>query len=115
MKLLKKKVKDKKDELMENDEPHDVRLVYLACAWLMTHRGHFLSNISMDNLAELKEFRTVYDNLMSFFEKEKGCELPWNCGYSEQIGEILKNEKGINTKYTKFNVIRRKKFAGYFF
>ena len=28
-------------ELMENAEPHDVRLVYLACAWLVAHRGHF--------------------------------------------------------------------------
>lgn len=23
--------------------PHDVRLVYLACAWLLAHRGHFLA------------------------------------------------------------------------
>lgn len=88
------------NELMESDEAHDVRLVYLACSWLMTHRGHFLSNISMDNLAELKEFRNVYDNLMAFFEKEKGYELPWDCEYSEKIGEILKNEKGVNAKYS---------------
>lgn len=93
------------DELMESDEVHDIRLIYLACAWLMTHRGHFLSNISMDNLAELKEFRTVYDNLMAFFEKDKGCELPWNCEYSDEIGEILKNEKGVNAKNTKLKEI----------
>ena len=29
-------------ELMESDEGHDVRLVYLGCAWLLGHRGHFL-------------------------------------------------------------------------
>ena len=28
-------------ELMENEEEHDIRLVYLACAWLIAHRGHF--------------------------------------------------------------------------
>ena len=26
-------------DLMESDAPHDVRLVYLACAWLVAHRG----------------------------------------------------------------------------
>ena len=29
-------------ELMESDEGHDVRLVYLGCSWLLGHRGHFL-------------------------------------------------------------------------
>lgn len=29
-------------ELMEDETPHDVRLVYLGCAWLVGHRGHFL-------------------------------------------------------------------------
>lgn len=28
-------------ELMEDTTPRDVRLVYLAVAWLMSHRGHF--------------------------------------------------------------------------
>lgn len=28
-------------ELMDNKAPHDVRLVYLACAWLIAHRGHY--------------------------------------------------------------------------
>ena len=29
------------DELMYSDEKHDIRLIYLACAWLVAHRGHF--------------------------------------------------------------------------
>ena len=36
-------------ELMDNKTPHDVRLVYLACAWLITHRGHFLNNLNVEN------------------------------------------------------------------
>ena len=38
-------------ELMTDDTPHDVRLVYLACAYLVAHRGHFLSEVSKDNVA----------------------------------------------------------------
>ena len=41
-------------DLMNDARPHDVRLVYLACAWLAAHRGHFLSNIDKNSLAELK-------------------------------------------------------------
>ena len=33
-------------ELMESKEPHDVRLVYLACVYLLAHRGHFLLPVS---------------------------------------------------------------------
>lgn len=32
-------------ELMTSNDPHDIRLIYLACAWLVTHRGHFLNEI----------------------------------------------------------------------
>lgn len=31
------------DDLMHTEEPRDVRLVYLACAWFVANRGHFLS------------------------------------------------------------------------
>ena len=37
-------------ELIKNDQPHDSRLIYLACAWLLAHRGHLLSEVSEDNL-----------------------------------------------------------------
>ena len=32
-------------DLMNSDEVHDIRLVYIACAWLLAHRGHFLRHI----------------------------------------------------------------------
>lgn len=47
-------------ELMENDKPHDVRLVYLACAYILAHRGHFLSEVDKDNIESIKEFSPVY-------------------------------------------------------
>ena len=85
------------NELMVDKSEHDVRLVYLACAWLLKHRGHFLSNIDMDNLAEIKDFRTVYDSFMSFFT-EKDYKKPWDCPYSDEIGNIIKEAKGVNAK-----------------
>jgi CRISPR-associated endonuclease Csn1 len=33
-------------ELIDSNSPHDVRLVYLACAWLVVHRGHFFSEVA---------------------------------------------------------------------
>lgn len=41
-------------ELMDNKAPHDVRLVYLACAWLIAHRGHFLNNLNVEKLDEMQ-------------------------------------------------------------
>ena len=46
-------------ELMENEEEHDIRLVYLACAWLVAHRGHFLSQLSVDNIDSLIDIESV--------------------------------------------------------
>lgn len=50
-------------ELMKSGEVHDVRLVYIACAYLVAHRGHFLFDMAADvtnnfsrALCELKEY-----------------------------------------------------------
>ena len=54
-------------ELMENEEEHDIRLVYLACAWLVAHRGHFLSQLSVDNIDSLIDIESVYQKFLHFF------------------------------------------------
>ncbi len=87
-------------ELMNSTEPHDVRLVYLACAWLVAHRGHFLSNIDKNNLEEVKDFHSVYDRLVSFFT-DNGYSLPWSDINIEQLGSTLKEKDGVNAKYKK--------------
>ncbi|MCF2656005.1 type II CRISPR RNA-guided endonuclease Cas9 [Lacrimispora saccharolytica] len=86
-------------DLMNNDEYHDPRLVYLAVSWLVTHRGHFLSNISLENIDKIKDFYTVYSGLMNFFALEK----PWDMEYSEELGEIIKKKTGVNNKYALLN------------
>lgn len=81
-------------ELMHNQAPHDVRLVYLACAWLVAHRGHFLAEVSKDPISEVLDFPKVYDAFIDFFENG----APWECD-KKDFADILKKKSGINAKY----------------
>ncbi len=85
------------DKLMKSEDAHDVRLVYLACAWLVKHRGHFLSNIDRDNLAGLTDFTVVYDKFISYFPNN-GYEVPWTSDNSNEIGDVLKKKQSITNK-----------------
>ncbi|MCI8589936.1 MAG: type II CRISPR RNA-guided endonuclease Cas9 [Clostridiales bacterium] len=81
-------------ELMHNKAPHDVRLVYLACVWLVAHRGHFLSEVSKDNIAGVLDFQKIYDEFINFFDDN----LPWKCDKTA-FANVLKKKSGINAKY----------------
>lgn len=83
-------------ELMNSSEPHDVRLVYIACAWLAAHRGHFLSEVNKENIENILQFDTIYDNFKKVFE-ENDEKLPWECD-TEKFGEILKKKLSITAK-----------------
>ncbi|MBQ9414348.1 MAG: type II CRISPR RNA-guided endonuclease Cas9 [Clostridia bacterium] len=84
-------------ELMNSREPHDVRLVYLACAWLVAHRGHFLQNISVDKLSDIRKFDEVYAHFLAFFIDNE-YPAPWQCENIEAIGDILKKKAGVTVK-----------------
>ena len=81
-------------DLMETTEPRDVRLVYLACAWLVAHRGHFFSDVSKDHIEEILDITENYRRLMELFTEE----APWTCE-PKDFGEILKRRLGVNAKY----------------
>lgn len=83
-------------ELMQSKEKHDARLVYIACAWLVAHRGHFLSDISLDNVDKITEFSSVYDPLMKYFEDNFGA--PWHCENAGDLARIIKEKAGVNDK-----------------
>ena len=88
------------DGLMESDAPHDVRLVYIACAWLIAHRGHFLSDISIENVNGISSIKSLYDKLTDYLNEETDeIRIP-RTPDDDKIGdfeEILK-KKGINRK-----------------
>lgn len=64
-------------ELMNSTEPHDVRLVYLACAWLVAHRGHFLSEVDKQRVDNVTDFKAVYQKLCDFIKRDE-YSLPWS-------------------------------------
>ena len=86
-------------ELMESCEAHDIRLVYLACAWLVTHRGHFL----FDTSDKVDDFNAVYDELCSFLKCECECSLLWNDHVpSAALLEIMTAQLGVKRKQSLF-------------
>lgn len=92
-------------ELMQNAEPHDIRLVYLACAWLVAHRGHFLSEVDKENIDAVTDFRTVYEKLVSFIKRD-GFALPWKEDVDLQnMQSILKSKLGITKKVKSLNKV----------
>lgn len=89
-------------ELMRNTEPHDVRLVYIACAWLVAHRGHFLYDVAPEKAAELLKFETVYNSFCSYFT-ENEVPLPWpETVRADDVCEILLMQTGVAKKKDAF-------------
>lgn len=84
-------------ELMQSKEKHDPRLIYLALAWLVSHRGHFLSNISMDRLNEIKDFTNIYTDFMQFFNIN-GYDAPWGKIDIKELANTLRKKQNITNK-----------------
>lgn len=90
-------------DLMESKEPHDVRLVYLACAWLVAHRGHFL--LEVRPVGEVTDFQPVYDNLKNFL-KHDDYDCPWDSAVDlERLSEVLKEQVGSTRKKQKLTEV----------
>lgn len=93
-------------ELMESEMPHDVRLVYLACAWLVAHRGHFLSEVSVDNVSAMFDFAPIYDDFLDYcrqYADEETYIEPWSLSKDKltDFAAILK-QHGVKTKKESF-------------
>lgn len=82
--------------LIENRTPHDVRLVYLALANIIKHRGHFL--FEGQNFETEYTFKQVFENMNNCLYDEFGFTLDYD--NIDEIETILK-EKGINNKKKK--------------
>lgn len=90
-------------ELMQSDAPHDIRLVYLACAWLVANRGHFLFDVSPDNIESILDFAEPYEKFCSFLKEECGSVLPWaESTEPAVIQRILQMKSGVKKKQEAF-------------
>ncbi len=78
--------------LMNGTAKRDVRLLYLAVAYLVAHRGHFLSEADKDDIAGVLDFERIYTDFVSYFEQ------PIWCCDSNALAEILKKKIGITAK-----------------
>ena len=87
-------------ELMTSNDPHDIRLIYLACAWLVTHRGHFLNEIDKNNINNITSFDAVYSGLIAYLG-ENGYTVPWNNCDISAFQQILHERITISGKYKK--------------
>lgn len=87
-------------ELMKNEKPHDIRMVYIACAWLAAHRGHFLFDTTD---GQIKDFDTVYNELRDYLYCECECKLPWDTDVNaEALLKIMTAQVGVKKKQTMF-------------
>ena len=87
-------------ELMQSTKPHDVRLVYLACTWLVAHRGHFLNEVSKENIAELTDFELVYQNLEEYlYALSEEYAFPWPKEKNACFRDILPKHISVSRKF----------------
>lgn len=86
-------------DLMSNKENHDIRLVYMACAYLVAHRGHFLSEVSKDNIEAVLDFDAVYSNFLNAMDNF--AEIPWECDILK-FKDILKKKQTVTNKERDF-------------
>ncbi|MBQ2880888.1 MAG: type II CRISPR RNA-guided endonuclease Cas9, partial [Clostridia bacterium] len=85
-------------ELMNSNEPHDPRLVYIACAWLVAHRGHFLSEVDKQNIDAVTDFSSVWQKLVSHITRDEYA-LPWDNDVNiSDIEDVLKKKLNITKK-----------------
>ncbi len=73
------------DDLMKDKSAKDARLVYLAVAWFMAHRGHFLNEVDKKNVSKVLDFDNVYNEFIECFS-----EPVWNAPKDEFKKVMLK-------------------------
>lgn len=87
-------------ELIENKAPHVIRLAFMAAAWLIAHRGHFLLDVEVNNIDKISNISELLDKLMNWFDGQEYTR-PFECN-PEQFGEILTGEKRRQERERKF-------------
>lgn len=91
-------------DLMQEDGPFDVRLVYLALHHILKHRGHFL--FMGKKLGEIKKFEPAYENMVETLQEqlpvdEEERRICSDEEKMEKMAEILTDtSKGKNQKKT---------------
>lgn len=92
-------------DLIESEDPHDIRLVYLALYHLIKNRGHFLfDNLNSDYDSD-SSFDFLYDDLVNYLKEEMGIVL--ECSDSSNVADVLKDK-------SKSRSVKKKELSNYF-
>lgn len=92
-------------DLIESEDPHDIRLVYLALHHLIKNRGHFLfDNLNSDYDSD-SSFDFLYDDLVTYLKEEMGIVL--ECSDSSNVADVLKDK-------SKSRSVKKKELSNYF-
>ncbi len=83
-------------DLIRDTRPQDVRLVYLAVAYLVAHRGHFLNQVDKNDIGGVMDFGLVYGEFTEYFRNTHGT-LPWDTD-ADALQTILKSKIGVSAK-----------------
>ena len=76
-------------ELLDSSQPHDIRLVYLALAHIIKHRGHFLFDSETLGADGMPVFAEVWNELCVHLQEET--ELQFACVDEQKLQDILKS------------------------
>lgn len=83
--------------LIKTNEKQDIRMIYLAISYMLSHRGHFLIEVDKDDIKKVISFDTVYDSFRNYFI-ENELESSWTENIKDQLGDILKGKIGTQEK-----------------
>lgn len=86
--------------LMNDPAPHDPRLFYIACSYMLTHRGHFLNEADKEKIDDVLDIRRVFNELCSWFTSY-GIEVPFSC-FPEEFGNVLTANRGVQDRTRAF-------------
>lgn len=92
--------------MTDENRVFDIRLINIAIDWLVAHRGHFLSDVGIENVDKVREFKSTYDAFIDYFDVNN-IDRPWDAIDIEKMGEVLKlrgvNQKKIELKALLYN------------
>lgn len=73
--------------LLHSDEQFDIRLLYLAVAHILKHRGHFL--MEGQTLERATDFAPIFADLMNTLEDS---DISVSCSDSQSVADVLKDK-----------------------
>ncbi|MGN1339395.1 MAG: type II CRISPR RNA-guided endonuclease Cas9, partial [Oscillospiraceae bacterium] len=88
-------------ELMNDPAPHDPRLVFIACSYILTHRGHFLNEADKDKINDVLDIGRVFEELRLWFSNCTDMAFPFGCT-PEEFGGVLTGNRGVQNRTKAF-------------